>query len=120
MGPRAHMMAALVILATASISARRIEGDEVSLVVHVKFRSGTAVDSPERLLPAPLRDSVAGIAPLFSLGEADLNRLGARDAQRWFSIKLKPGVDRDRFIDELNQLGSVEVAEPVPQPAPPP
>ncbi len=63
---------------------------------------------------------MAGIAPLFSLGEADLNRLGARGAQRWFSITLKPGVDRDRFIDELNQLSSVEVAEPAPQPAPPP
>jgi len=88
--------------------------------VQVKFRTGQVSQSPEDLLPSPLRDSVARITPLFTLADGELERLGAHAAQRWFRINLRPGADCRAFIDRLKRLDSVESAEPAPEPAAPP
>ncbi len=91
-----------------------------SEVIHVKFREGTAVQTPEALLPPDLRDSVASISRLFSLSKEKLEQMGGSSFNLWFRIVLRPGTDAGAFLEHLKQLDSVEVAEPAPLPAPPP
>jgi serine protease len=101
-----------------------------SEIVHVKFRAGTAVYSPEAALPRYLRDSVAYMGRLFSISEQKLKEIrvigGSHSGQMvpdlnmWFQITLKPGTNPGNFIENLKHLASVETVEPAPLPAPPP
>jgi hypothetical protein len=111
---------AMGVLTAAVPSTPRAETNDTPLSVHVKFRPGTAIATPEHLLPVPLKDSVASMTPLFTLSDKELDRVGAGELKLWFKLTLKPGTDRGRFIEELKHLDDVEVAEPAPRPAPPP
>lgn len=102
-----------------------------STEIHIKFRQGAAGESPELLLPADLRNSVATIARLFSgiprqkldkmkeSGESR-GRKKLPDLNLWFKITLKPGTDASAFIQKLKLLDHVESAEFAPLPARPP
>jgi uncharacterized repeat protein (TIGR01451 family) len=91
-----------------------------SELIDVKFREGTNVDPPEDALPPDLRNAVASIRRGFSLSEEQRRRTGADRLRLWFRIGLKPGVDPVDFIERLKRLNSVESAQFVPRPAPPP
>ena len=92
-----------------------------SEVVHVKFREGAEVQTPEALLPRDLCDSVASISRLFSVPKELLGQIeGGSTLSRWFRIVLRPGTDAAAFLERLKNVDSVEVAEPAPLPAPPP
>lgn len=114
------LASAVAIPMAVSCSAAHAHESDACRSVQVKFRTAHVSEPPEELLPASLRESVASITPLFTLGDSELERLGAHAAQRWFSISLKPGADCRGFIDRLKRLDSVEVAEPAPEPAAPP
>jgi subtilisin family serine protease len=99
--------------------------------IHVKFRQGTRIDSPELLLAPDLANSVGSITRLFSglskdkldkMKESGEGRSRKRlpDLNLWFKIKLKPGTDTAAFIEDLKQVPNVEVVEAAPLPAPPP
>src|SRR5262245_37573258 len=90
-----------------------------SELIDVKFREGTDVDLPEKVLPPDLRDSVANIRRGFSLSGEQLKRIGADRLQLWFRIILRPGANPVAFMEKLKRLSSVESAEFVPQPAQP-
>jgi hypothetical protein len=91
-----------------------------SELIDAKFRDGTNVNPPEEALPPDLRDAVASIHQVFSLSEEQLRRIAANRLQLWFRIHLKPGVDPVDFMEKLKRLSSVESAQFVPKPAPPP
>jgi hypothetical protein len=88
--------------------------------VDVKFRTGTAVERPEALLPEALRASVARIDPLVTLRGQRLERVDADRMRRWFRMVLREGVDAEGFVAALRRLDVVEAAEVAPRPAPPP
>ena len=97
-------------------------------IIQVRFQEGTIVDQPDTLLTPDLLNSVDSITPLFSLSETQLNDLRAKgqagsgeslpDLNLWFKINLKSGTDGAAFIEDLKLLGSVDVAEFAPLPAP--
>ncbi|SDY89801.1 Subtilase family protein [Lysobacter sp. yr284] len=73
---------------------------------------------------------VASLEPLF---RADAVALAGRaprlpatahatppDLSQWFRVRVKPGQDAARVIDELNAMSIVEIAYPAPLPPPPP
>ena len=101
-----------------------------SEIVHVKFREGTAVYSPEVALPPHLKDSAAYMGRLFSVSEQKLEEIRAigerhsgqmlPDLNMWFQITLKPGTDAADYIEDMKRLESVEIVEPAPLPSPPP
>ena len=80
-------------------------------VIQVKFQPGSAVDSPELLLPPELRKSVAKIVRLFILPERKLHGRESDRLRLWFRIILKPNADADDFIEKLRRLPSVRIAE---------
>jgi serine protease len=99
--------------------------------IHVKFRQGTRVDSPDLLLPPDLANSVESISRLFGgipkekldkMKESGEGRSQKRlpDLNLWFKIKLKQEADPSDFIEKLKRLGDVEHAEFAPLPAPSP
>jgi hypothetical protein len=92
----------------------------VCKMIHVKFRTGTNIDSPLLLLPPELRKSVDRITRLFSLSDQQLERMGAPRLKLWFEITLKPETDMDVFLENIKRLDHVEVAEQAPRPVPPP
>ena len=101
-----------------------------SELIDVRFREGTDVEPPEETLPPDLRNAVASIRRGFSLSEEQLNEIrmtgeslsgdGLPNLNLWFQITLKPGTDAVAFIADLQALESVEHAEFVPLPPPPP
>jgi hypothetical protein len=86
--------------------------------VDVRFKAGTQLDDPARLLPASLRASVVSVAPLVNPEAA--GRLNAERMARWFRLELAPGTAVAEFVPALAALDVVEVAERVPEPAPDP
>jgi len=98
--------------------------------IHVKFRPGTPLESPELLLPPDLRNSVTSITRLFSgISPQQLDNMKGSgesrarkrlpDLKLWFRITLKPRTDAADFIERLRRIDIVEVAEFAPLPAPP-
>jgi serine protease len=122
---------ALIIGLTRTPAASAPSPGYSSTEIHVKFRQSTAPESPELLLPADLRNSLASITRLFGgipaekldkmkeFGEGR-GRKKLPDLNLWFKITLKPGSDPSDFIEKLKRLDGVEHAEFAPLPAPPP
>src|SRR5437867_3898411 len=122
---------ALIIGLTRTPAASAPPPGYSSTDIHVKFRQSTPIESPELLLPADLRNSVASITRLFrgipaekldkmkEFGEGR-GRKKLPDLNLWFKITLKPGTDPSDFIEKLKRLDGVEHAEFAPLPAPPP
>jgi len=102
-----------------------------STEIHLKFKPGTRLQSPELLLPTDLRNSVAEITRLFAkitpqqldriktLGE-NRSRKKLPDLNLWYGIKLKPGTDPIDVIDRIRGLSEIEKTEFAPLPPPPP
>lgn len=69
---------------------------------------------------------VAALEPLFHADAATLSALGKSaqaqgpqpDLSQWFRIRVKPGQDAARVIDELNAMSIVETAYAAPLPVP--
>jgi hypothetical protein len=102
-----------------------------STSVEVKFREGTDVSAPERLLPAELRASVASVTRLFGgLSKEQLDKMknmgekrgGSKlpDLTLWFKITLKADSNTAEFVEKLKRLNSVETVQFSPLPLPPP
>lgn len=87
-------------------------------IIHVKFRTGTNIDSPRLLIPSKLRKSVASITPLFSLKDQQLEKMGADRLKLWFNITLMPETETEVFMASIQRLDHVEVVEQAPRPAP--
>ena len=88
--------------------------------IDVKFRAGTALDEPIRVLPSHLRKPVKRISPLITLSEQERDRIGAREMARWFRLELDPGTDVRDFLVRLRALDAVETAEQAPEHTPDP
>src|SRR5215813_730179 len=122
---------ALAVAPTIAIGAPAPPPGYSSSEIHVKFRQGIRVDSPELLLPPDQTNSVESITQLFSgipkdkldkMKESGEGRSRKKlpDLNLWFKIRLKPGTDPSDFIEKLKRLDDVEHAEFAPLPAPPP
>lgn len=71
---------------------------------------------------------VSAMEPLFRADAATLSSLAKSaqpqagnaqpDLSQWFRLRLRPGQDIRRVIDELNAMGIVEIAYPAPLPVP--
>ena len=127
----------LFALTVTSLTSSIIAGTSPSIpagysseIVHVKFRAGTVVYSPEAALPRYLRDSVAYMGRLFSISEQKLKEIRVMgesqsgqmvpDLNMWFRITLKPGTNAADFIEDLKHLASVDIVEPAPLAVSPP
>ena len=115
-------------------------------VVVVKFSEGTdfrlkSDSSPSFTVPPSHFETLRGVLQSHSLGMGFFERLFTRseaalDAEReeaqdrsgryladlnlYFKIRLPDGADAAGLCDDLNALPFVELAEPMPRPAPPP
>lgn len=73
---------------------------------------------------------VSQVEPLFHLDQASLSALTAAskaadaqpqpDLSQWYRLRVRPGQDIARVIDELNAMPAVEIAYPAPLPVPAP
>ena len=88
--------------------------------VDIKFKEGVKFETPENLIPQKLRDSITNIKPLFTLSEAETDKLNAKNLKLWYRVELKKDIDPDNFIDELKLSSNIEIVElaPLPQPLP--
>lgn len=100
--------------------AKSVASENPSELIDIKFREGTEVGLPEKLLPPDLRNSVSHILRVSTLSDEELERMGAGKFKLWFRITLKPGTDAVSFLETLKRLESVESAQYAPLPAPPP
>jgi len=85
-------------------------------IVHVKFQKTADISDPFALIPGDLRYSIIGIDPLFTAPEAQQSS----NLKVWFRISIFDDIDVDEFVEQLNTLKVVDIAERAPLPAPPP
>jgi hypothetical protein len=111
-------------LGTEPDDAGSVPGPQVAeatpVRVQVKLGPRGSPDAPLRSVPEGLRARVVKVEPLFSIAAPEAERIGAERLRAWFVFTLQPGTDPAVFAAELQQLETIEVAEPAPSPAPPP
>ncbi|CRK59935.1 bifunctional protein [Alloactinosynnema sp. L-07] len=107
-------------------TAQHLTGPKSPDILHLKFAEGTAVrlrggalvshtrapmDRAQRLLAG------AGVEPLFTGGEAELDRLhrpNTPNLNQWYRVKVRPGTNIQRAAAELAALDVIETAYPEP------
>lgn len=82
-------------------------------LVDIKFKERVDVSEPNILFPKSLESQINTITPL-------INNPVTENLQGWFRIKLKENIDLVSFLQEVKKLNTVETAEYVPLPQPPP
>jgi hypothetical protein len=101
-------------------------------IVDVKFQDGTDVDllKIKTALPQHLANAITHSSKIFNLPKDKLDKIRATgrnhsgktlpDLNLWFRLTLKPSTDPMAFIADLKNLPGIEIAEPAPEPQPPP
>lgn len=109
-----------LLAAIAAEGARGAAHRQLETKLDVKFVAGTDTDAPLDLIPPELAESIEEIAPLFSVSEDKLARLGADRLRRWYRITLEPETDVEQFMKDLEELEVIETVERAPEAKPPP
>lgn len=84
---------------------------KTSETIDIKFITGTDISTITNLLPTELVNSIISIKPLVDLSASQLQNINASEMSLWMRVILKPETDSQNFIDSLETLPNVDVAE---------